>query len=259
MAMNLERELDSLKERLIKRYKCPCCDNFTIRQGSYWQECPVCGWVYEEYREDEMFVSVVEDSEEQEVLTLDEARANYRRIGAVTENHTQYVRKPNDLEKGSYITKSGQEKKRTRRNHIGILPRVWYGPILFLLAGILMILFGVMLVTTSLAYQRDIASTTGEIVSSRLVHDWPEVINGNDPYYTRMVMVEFSVQGFPQPFRFEVGTDKLVVGQQVEIRYDPSNPKRAEIRGWHTPWFPSSLLLVIGVICLVVGTCWLIV
>jgi len=68
-------------------YRCPCCMCFTLSGPGRYDICPVCFW------EDDGTTGEHGFSPNYGV-TLDEARENYRTIGASKEHDVQYVRKP---------------------------------------------------------------------------------------------------------------------------------------------------------------------
>ena len=78
-----------------KKYHCPCCEYFTLRDESgHFDICEVCYW------EDDSIQSF--DPEYRggaNTMSLNEARANYKRIGAIEECFLKYVRLPTQEEK----------------------------------------------------------------------------------------------------------------------------------------------------------------
>jgi len=74
------------------KYPCPCCGYITLpapQEEAIAYICPVCFW------ENDVFVkSDDEPSDENHGMTLNEARENYRIIGACTEKMRIHVRKP---------------------------------------------------------------------------------------------------------------------------------------------------------------------
>ena len=246
--MQILEWLVAKKERLAKRYRCMCCENFTLRNRD-WDTCPVCGW--------DNYIGEY-DEPDPEILrsSLEEAKANYREFGAVNRQALRTIRKPYDFELGQRLNKLGRQARR-KGNHIGILPRVWYGPLLFIVIGTVASLFMYKSVVSTVHFNSTAVFTYGRTVSERLVHGWPEIMMGNDPYYTRMVTVEFNTVETKQLFRFEVGSDKLGLNQRVEIVYDPSNPQRAEIKGWGSDLGWEIGLLVLSLCCVGVGFLWM--
>ena len=74
---------------------CPCCKNRTIPNGgdALGYICPVCFW------EIDLFISSDDEkSDQNHGLTLNEARENYKKFGAVSEKLLQYVRPAKDDE-----------------------------------------------------------------------------------------------------------------------------------------------------------------
>lgn len=136
---------------------------------------------------------------------------------------------------------------------------MWYGPLLFIVIGIVGSFFMSSAIVSTTHFNNHSVLTYGRTVSERLVHDWPEVLNGNDPYYTRMVTVEFIPLDTNQSFHFEVGSDRLGLNQEVKSIYDPSNHQKATIQGWRSG---SDLgleigFLVLSVIFIVIGLLWM--
>ena len=236
------------KERLSKRYRCMCCENFTLGRGE-GDICPVCGWdnYIDEYDEPdpEIFQS-----------SLEEAKANYREFGAASRQALRTVRRPYGFELGQRLDKLGQQVRR-KGNHVGILPRIWYGPLLLMVIGVVASIFMSKSVVSTAHFNNTAVLTYGKTVSERLVHGWPEIMMGNDPYYTRMVTVEFNTVEKNQVFHFEVGSDKLGLNQRVEVVYDPSNPQRAEIKGWRSDLGLEIGLLVLSLCCVGIGFLWM--
>lgn len=80
----------------MKKYKCPCCGYYTLTEkppGTY-EICPVCDWGDDDIQYvDPTFEGGFND------MSLNEAKENYLKIGAKSEEFLQYVRKPLDSEK----------------------------------------------------------------------------------------------------------------------------------------------------------------
>ena len=78
-------------EPLKCEYPCPCCGNITLpvpAEEAIAYICPVCFW------ENDVFItSDDERSDENHGLTLNEARANYKKFGASDKKFIKYVRK----------------------------------------------------------------------------------------------------------------------------------------------------------------------
>jgi hypothetical protein len=214
--------LSALKTRKANRDKCPCCDNYTLKEIGREGTCPVCFW---------------SDAQGATDVSLNQARNNYRLFGASEDRFLTDVRKPLDSEKVPHLTKG------------------WYiVPSILLLAGIIASFFGGNFVNSSLSFPRNAESTYGTTISERWVHDWPEVLV--DEYYTRLVTIEFRTLDSGHVIRFEVATDRLRVDESVDVLYDPSNPNRAEISRWYPHLVPSLGLLILGIGCLIWGILW---
>ena len=245
--MSIVQWLVTKKERLSKRYRCECCENFTLKNRD-WGRCPVCGW------QNDADYFDLEDPEM--ILKLDEAKTNYRAFGAIDDQVFQTVRKPFDFELGIRLNKLGQQAQR-KGNHIGIFPRLWYGPMILILIGTIASIFMYKSVASTVHFNHTAVLTYGTTVSEHLVHGWPEILMENDPYYTRMVTVEFRTLDTNRPFSFEVGSDNLGINQSVEVIYDPLNPKRVEIKGWRSDLGLEIGILVLSLCCVVAGFLWM--
>lgn len=73
----------------MEKYKCPCCENFTLEEEPFhhtYEICPVCFWEDDVLNEEEI-------SEANGGLTLKKARENYRSFGACDENFINVVEK----------------------------------------------------------------------------------------------------------------------------------------------------------------------
>ncbi len=74
------------------KYKCPCCENYTLNHdvyGHYGEVCEVCLW-----QSDEVQDNNPDAKEGFNPISLNGARENYKKIGAITESYEKYVRKP---------------------------------------------------------------------------------------------------------------------------------------------------------------------
>ena len=236
------------RHRLAKRYRCPCCDNFTLDEkptGSY-DICPICFWEDDpvQYHDPDFDGAANE-------MSLNQARANYRLFGATDEEHLTYVRKPLDVEKASDTTGLSLKEVRALRNHRGVLPRIWYLPFILLLVGIIASVYGGILLTSSSSFVKNAESAYGRIVSEQWVNEGPERVLGEGPL--RMVTVEFKIADSARVVSFEIGDSQLRVGQSVEVIYDPLNPDRAEIKGGSLDLFGAVFLLAVGIAFLVWG------
>ncbi|TET06844.1 hydrolase [Candidatus Dependentiae bacterium] len=77
-----------------KKYSCPCCGYFTLEdEPGHFDICAVCGW------EDDSIQSFNPDvAGGANRMSLNEARANYKRIGAIDKSFLKSVRPPTDEE-----------------------------------------------------------------------------------------------------------------------------------------------------------------
>lgn len=71
--------------------RCPCCHYRTIGERGAFEFCPVCFW--EDDGQEDVDAEVVRGGPNA-LLSLSEARENYRRYGACEERLSQNVRKP---------------------------------------------------------------------------------------------------------------------------------------------------------------------
>jgi len=79
----------------MKKYKCICCGNFTLsseQQGTY-EICPVCFW-----EDDAIQFNDPEYEGGANGISLNRARENYKKIGAISEKYLCKVRKPTEDE-----------------------------------------------------------------------------------------------------------------------------------------------------------------
>lgn len=84
---------------IYKKYRCPCCGYFTLEdEPGHFDICPVCFW------EDDNIQSFEPDYVGgANRISLNEARTNYKRIGAITEGSLKYVRPPTEEEKTGQV------------------------------------------------------------------------------------------------------------------------------------------------------------
>ena len=78
-----------------KKYRCPCCGYFTLdTEPGHFDICPVCYW------EDDNIQSFEQDyTGGANEISLNEARNNYKKIGAMEEMYLDIVRPPTEDEK----------------------------------------------------------------------------------------------------------------------------------------------------------------
>ena len=86
-----EEDLQEPEEKIIAgKYPCPCCGYLTLpvpREEALCYICPVCFW------ENDVFItSDDEPSDENHGKSLNEAKENYKKFGAVEERFVKYVR-----------------------------------------------------------------------------------------------------------------------------------------------------------------------
>ena len=72
-------------------YRCPCCGCKTLGERGGYEICPVCFW--EDDGQDDHDADVVHGGPNGR-LSLTQARANYRRLGACEERFVKDVRPP---------------------------------------------------------------------------------------------------------------------------------------------------------------------
>ena len=79
----------------IKKYPCPCCGylTFSVMPGGTFDICPVCYW-----EDDDLSIEDPNTVYDINKVSLNEARVNYKSIGACREEDVLYVRKPYEYE-----------------------------------------------------------------------------------------------------------------------------------------------------------------
>jgi hypothetical protein len=73
------------------RFPCPCCGHFTFEEappGTYLI-CPVCYW-----EDDPEQFENPQSADGANLVSLEQARASYARIGAIAEEYLENVRQP---------------------------------------------------------------------------------------------------------------------------------------------------------------------
>ncbi len=78
-------------ERRGTRYACPCCKFVTLGSRGDYEICKVCFW--EDDGQDEHDAEIVRGGPNYQ-LSLRQAQANYKAIGAVEERYLKFVRAP---------------------------------------------------------------------------------------------------------------------------------------------------------------------
>ncbi|MFQ5613240.1 MAG: CPCC family cysteine-rich protein, partial [Anaerolineae bacterium] len=76
----MELEVDEVVGDLPDWFACPACDYRTLPVRGDWAVCPVCGWVSDPVQE-----AMPGERVGGNPVSLDEARANFREIGAISE------------------------------------------------------------------------------------------------------------------------------------------------------------------------------
>jgi len=73
------------------KYKCPCCGYFTLdeKPDNTFQICDVCFW-----EDDGVQLHDPDFAGGANTMSLNQAKENYKKIGAVSERCKQYVRNP---------------------------------------------------------------------------------------------------------------------------------------------------------------------
>src|SRR5262245_37689762 len=90
-------EEDSEQHRLRRElpggrpYPCPCCGCRTVDERGGSEVCHVCGWEDEGQNDED---AAVVRGGPNGALSLNQARANFRRLGACDEGMLDYVRPP---------------------------------------------------------------------------------------------------------------------------------------------------------------------
>ena len=90
------------------KYKCPCCEFFTLDEYNIYDICPVCFW------EDDGAV-MNEDFSGPNGMTLAEGRAAYKEHGYVSDDISQYVRLPLEDEKLEKELSNGRRLTKHKR------------------------------------------------------------------------------------------------------------------------------------------------
>lgn len=73
----------------VTRHSCPCCGYLTLTDKGQYDICPVCFWEDDPIQSDDEFYDGGAN-----VLSLNEARRNFKRFGAQSIDVIDYVRKP---------------------------------------------------------------------------------------------------------------------------------------------------------------------
>lgn len=73
------------------KFECPCCGYFTLEEeaGNSFQLCPVCYWEDDGVQFNDPTYEGGANS-----LSLNEAKENFRKFGAIEERFKEYVRQP---------------------------------------------------------------------------------------------------------------------------------------------------------------------
>src|SRR5688572_20847764 len=79
------------RQEAQRLHRCPCCGCRTLRERGGFEMCPVCAW--SDGGRDEQDADAVNDGPNGP-LSLRQARANYRRLGASEPQYIVCVRRP---------------------------------------------------------------------------------------------------------------------------------------------------------------------
>ena len=73
------------------RYACPCCDYLTFedKPSGTFDICPVCGW-----EDDEVQLQDPNYTGGANIVSLEQARNNFRKFGAIDKKSLSFVRQP---------------------------------------------------------------------------------------------------------------------------------------------------------------------
>lgn len=91
--------------RKLKKYKCPVCGYYTLNSRGWNEICPVCFW-----EDDDFSIGETMDLDEESLcngMSINEAKNNYKLLGAVEKDCLNLVRKPMGIE---LIGSSNEEK-----------------------------------------------------------------------------------------------------------------------------------------------------
>jgi hypothetical protein len=72
-------------------FRCPCCDYKTLGERGGYEICPVCFW--EDDGQDDHDADAIRGGPNG-AISLTQARANYKKIGASLERHIKHIRPP---------------------------------------------------------------------------------------------------------------------------------------------------------------------
>lgn len=77
------------------KYQCPCCEHYTLskKPDNTFQLCPVCYW-----EDDGVQLNDPEYTGGANEVSLNQARTNFKKIGAVEPHFKEYVRLPLNTE-----------------------------------------------------------------------------------------------------------------------------------------------------------------
>ncbi len=76
------------------KIKCSCCGFYTLEDNIISDICPVCNWQKDFYQEEH-----IDDTAGPNLVSLKEARENFKSFGATEERFKEYVRLPLEGEK----------------------------------------------------------------------------------------------------------------------------------------------------------------
>ncbi len=95
------RDLKVIKSKSLmtspQKYQCACCQHFTLdSEQGHFDICPVCYW-----QDDEIQLSKPDYQGGANTISLNRARLNYKKIGAIQDCYLSHVRAPTEEEKNS--------------------------------------------------------------------------------------------------------------------------------------------------------------
>jgi hypothetical protein len=81
-----------MKDKGAEPYPCPCCGYKTLEERGGFEICPVCFW--EDDGQDDHDADIVRPCGPNNILSLTQARENFKKFGACEEDMIENVRKP---------------------------------------------------------------------------------------------------------------------------------------------------------------------
>ncbi len=92
---------ENMESNYNRDYQCPCCDYFSIDEPGTQCNCRVCGWI-----DDGTAFDRLDTYSDSNGLTLRQARANFRTIGACDAKHLQDVLSPEKRDRFRHVARS---------------------------------------------------------------------------------------------------------------------------------------------------------